>query len=139
MAATATFLMFSGRVFGKAKEAMSFYVSLFEDSRIDEIEYYVPGDEAGRPGTVKMAVFTLAGQEYRAGDGRADHASAVTPPMSVYARCRTVDEIDRICAALADGGSTLMPLGDYGFSPKFAWVLDRYGVSWQLDLAERDP
>ena len=37
---------------------------------------------------------------------------------------------------LADGGTVLMPPGSYGFSRKFAWVNDRYGVSWQLNLRE---
>ena len=27
-----------------------------------------------------------------------------------------------------------MPIGDYGFSQKFGWLVDRFGVSWQLDL-----
>lgn len=40
--------------------------------------------------------------------------------------------IDRIWAALADGGAVFMPLGAYPFSPRFGWLADRYGVSWQL-------
>jgi predicted 3-demethylubiquinone-9 3-methyltransferase (glyoxalase superfamily) len=36
---------------------------------------------------------------------------------------------------LAEGGQVLMPLDDYGFSARFGWLADRFGVSWQLDLA----
>ena len=37
-------------------------------------------------------------------------------------------------AALSDEGAVLMPPGDYGFSRRFAWVNDRFGVSWQLNF-----
>jgi predicted 3-demethylubiquinone-9 3-methyltransferase (glyoxalase superfamily) len=36
---------------------------------------------------------------------------------------------------LSNAGATLMPLGTYGFSRQFAWINDRYGVSWQLNLS----
>jgi predicted 3-demethylubiquinone-9 3-methyltransferase (glyoxalase superfamily) len=36
---------------------------------------------------------------------------------------------------MVKGGIIRMPLDNYGFSQKFAWVQDRYGVSWQLNLA----
>ncbi|EAQ36185.1 hypothetical protein NB311A_01734 [Nitrobacter sp. Nb-311A] len=36
---------------------------------------------------------------------------------------------------LSADGKSLMPLDDYGFSRRFAWVADRFGVSWQLDLS----
>lgn len=51
------FLMFEG----KAEEAMNLYVSLFPDSRVSSISRYGPG-EAGKEGTVRQAVFALAGQ-----------------------------------------------------------------------------
>jgi predicted 3-demethylubiquinone-9 3-methyltransferase (glyoxalase superfamily) len=36
---------------------------------------------------------------------------------------------------LSEGGVVLMPPNDYGFSRKFAWLNDRFGVSWQINLA----
>ncbi|MGQ7312898.1 VOC family protein [Microbacterium arabinogalactanolyticum] len=49
--------------------------------------------------------------------------------------------LDATWDALSDGGAALMPLGEYPFSPRFGWVADRYGVSWQLMLTrpEGDP
>ena len=40
-----------------------------------------------------------------------------------------------LAAALALGGGELMPAGDYGFSRRFAWVNDRFGVSWPINAA----
>ncbi len=55
--------------------------------------------------------------------------------MSLFVDCDTADELRRVTSALSEGGEVLMPLGDYGFSREFAWVSDRFGVSWQLNLA----
>ncbi|MBN9088138.1 MAG: VOC family protein [Reyranella sp.] len=35
--------------------------------------------------------------------------------------------------ATASCGGELMPVGNYGFSTLFAWVADRFGVSWQIN------
>lgn len=43
-------------------------------------------------------------------------------------------EIDRLYDKLSDGGGVLMPLDDYSFSKKFGWIVDKFGVSWQLTL-----
>lgn len=53
--------------------------------------------------------------------------------MSIWLDLDSERELDRIFATL--GGITRMPVADYGFSPRFAWVDDRFGVSWQLNLA----
>jgi predicted 3-demethylubiquinone-9 3-methyltransferase (glyoxalase superfamily) len=50
--------------------------------------------------------------------------------------CASDAEIERLYASLSSGGQTPMPLGSHGFSAKFAWVIDRYGISWQLSLSE---
>ncbi|KAB2903080.1 MAG: VOC family protein, partial [Burkholderiaceae bacterium] len=41
----------------------------------------------------------------------------------------------RVFSTLADEGKILMPLNNYGFSQRFAWLSDRFGVSWQINLA----
>jgi predicted 3-demethylubiquinone-9 3-methyltransferase (glyoxalase superfamily) len=48
--------------------------------------------------------------------------------------CESEDQIRRLSSALVEGGTAFMPLGNYGFSRQFAWVADRYSVSWQLNL-----
>ncbi|MER7763966.1 VOC family protein [Streptomyces sp. NPDC097619] len=124
-----TFLMFEGR----AEEAMTFYLSLFEDSEIVEITRY-GADGPGPEGTVQLAVFALAGQRYMCIDSPQEHAFGFTPAVSLFVRCADEPELERLYAALSEGGAELMPLGDYGFSRRFGWVNDRFGVSWQLNL-----
>jgi predicted 3-demethylubiquinone-9 3-methyltransferase (glyoxalase superfamily) len=124
-----TFLMFEGR----AEEAMSFYTSLFEDSRVLDVTRYGP-DGPGEVGTVQHAAFELAGQRFMCIDSPMKHDFGFTPAVSLFVECQEEAEIDRLYAALAEQGRELMPLGSYGFSAKFGWVNDRYGVSWQINL-----
>jgi predicted 3-demethylubiquinone-9 3-methyltransferase (glyoxalase superfamily) len=123
------FLMFDG----KAEEAMNFYVSLFEDSRVISIRRYGPG-EAGAEGSVMQASFSLAGQTILCIDSPVKHAFTFTPAMSLFVDCDADEQLGELFAKLSETGQVLMPLGNYGFSQKFAWVNDRYGVSWQLNL-----
>lgn len=123
------FLMFEG----KAEEAMNFYISLFEDSRVLCIKRYGPG-EAGAEGSVMLAVFSLAEQTIMCIDSSVKHGFTFTPAMSLFVDCKAEEQLDGLFAKLSEQGQVMMPLGDYGFSRKFAWVSDRYGVSWQLNL-----
>jgi predicted 3-demethylubiquinone-9 3-methyltransferase (glyoxalase superfamily) len=122
------FLMFEG----SAEEAMRFYVAVFHDSTVNSIEHYGPG-EPGAEGSVKHARFTLAGQEIICIDSPAKHAFTFTPSISLFVECESEAELDMAFGQLSAGGAVLMPLDAYGFSRKFAWINDRYGVSWQLN------
>lgn len=124
-----TFLMFAGR----AEEAMNFYVSLFRGAQVTRIERYGPG-EPGQEGTVKKADFTLAGHRLSCIDSPIQHDFTFTPAISLFVHCEDEAELDRVFAALSADGVLLMPPGNYGFSRKFTWVQDRFGVSWQLNL-----
>lgn len=60
---------------------------------------------------------------------------SISPRRSPSSSTASNAQIERLAEALGDGGKALMPLGDYGFSQRFAWLADRFGVSWQLNLA----
>jgi len=129
-----TFLMFVGDQHGKAEEAMNVYVSLFEDSRILGVERFEAGDDETE-GTVKQGRFTLAGREFVAMDSGREHAFTFTPAISLLVELEREQQLDAAYEKLSDGAAVLMPLQEYDFSPKFVWLQDRYGVSWQLSLA----
>ena len=124
------FLMFQN---GDAEEAMNFYISLIEDSAITNIARY-GANESGDEGTVMQATFKLKGQEFMCIDSNVKHQFDFTPSFSIFLTCDTEEELESIYGKLSDGGQALMPLGDYGFSKKFGWLNDRFGVSWQLNL-----
>jgi len=123
------FLMFEGR----AREAIDLYVSLFDDGRVLSLRPW-GADGPGRPGTIEHAELVLAGQRVLCFDSPVTHDFGFPPALSLYVACRNRPEIDRLFAALADGGQVLMALDDHGFSDRFGWVNDRFGVSWQLNV-----
>ena len=125
----AAMLMFSGQ----AEEAMSFYTALFPQSDIESIERYGP-DYPGPEGQVVHARFRLAGQLFMAMDSHIEQPFSFTPSISFFLTCADEPEIDRLAAALSEAGTVLMELGSYPFARKYAWVQDRFGVSWQLIL-----
>ncbi|HKT29201.1 VOC family protein [Dyella sp.] len=123
------FLMFEGT----AEEAMQFYVSLFDDSGVVSVERWGAHD-VGAEGKIKKAQFTLCGRSFYCSDSPIEHAFTFTPSLSLFVDLDSETNLDRAFSQLVDGGKVLMPLDDYGFSRKFGWVNDRYGVSWQLNL-----
>ena len=125
-----TFLMFEGQ----AEAAMNLYTSLFEDSAILSLNRYGP-NEPGAEGSVMHARFRLNGQEFMCIDSSVKHQFTFTPAISLYVTCQSEAEIDRLYEQLSANGNVLMPLAAYPFSPKFGWVADRFGVTWQLSLA----
>ena len=54
------------------------------------------------------------------------------PTVSFFVELPDVAGVDRVAGALLEGGSALMPLDTYPWSARYAWVVDRFGVSWQV-------
>jgi predicted 3-demethylubiquinone-9 3-methyltransferase (glyoxalase superfamily) len=125
------FLMFQG---GVASAALDFYCSLFPDAKIDAIERY-GADGPGPEGTIKLARFTIGAQSVLCSDSFIKHAFGFTPSFSFFVDVESEERVRALAARLKDGGADLMPVGNYGFSRLFAWVNDRFGVSWQINCA----
>ncbi|HJW40401.1 MAG TPA: VOC family protein [Rhizomicrobium sp.] len=123
------FLMFEGR----AEEAIRFYVATVPHSELVAITSWAEGGP-GTPGKVMRGSARIGGQVVQFSDSPVKHAFTFTPSLSLFVDCASEAELDRLFAAFSEGGQILMPLGDYGFSKKFGWVNDRFGVSWQLNL-----
>src|SRR3569832_1217850 len=98
---------------GRCEEAITFYTSLISNSKIEGITKWGPGGP-GKEGSVMRAAFTLNGVEYLATDSLAVYAFDFTPSMSIYEENESEADLDRVFAALSDGGKTLMPRGNYG-------------------------
>ncbi len=113
---------------------MNFYVSLFPGSSVEEIIRYEEGENKGK---ILQANFTLGGNKFICIDTVAKHNFRFTPVISVFVDCESMGELERVYAALAEGGEALMPLGEYGFSQKFGWLKDRYGFLLAVEPAKR--
>ena len=103
----------------QAEQAANFYVSLFENSRIDRLTRFCEGG-MGTPGSVMLVEFTLAGVGFQALNGGPVYR--LTESVSLSVDCDTQEEVDRLWTSLGDGGEP----GPCG------WVKDRFGLSWQI-------
>ena len=139
---TTPFLTFVGDQCGKAEEAINFYTSTFPNSEITSITKYTEGEAGGTPQLIKHGVFTLIGTAYMVSENNYNHAWSFTPGVSLFVECTSEHEILTLFEKLSsNGGKIMIPLdnydtGDYGFSKKFGWCEDTYGISWQLSLSE---
>lgn len=124
------FLMFQG---GKGRAALDFYVEHLPDSRIDSMELF-GAEGPGPEGTILRAHVTITGQKVMVHDSFITHGFDFTPSFSFFVTGADEGEFDRLFATLSEGGGVLMPPDNYGWSRKFGWLNDRFGVSWQLDL-----
>lgn len=125
-----TFLTFQKN---NAEEAMRFYVELFDNSKVIDIERY-DEEGPGKEGTIIRALFELNGNSFMCSDSFVQHEWDFTPAVSIWVECETEQEIEHLYEKLSEGGDVKMPLDDYGFSQFFGFVEDRFGVSWQLNL-----
>ena len=120
------FLMFQGQ----AQGALALYRSAFPDLEELLLQEHAEGPQAGQ---IAMAQVRFAGQEVMLFDSPPVHDFTFTPSSSIFLTMDVPDAVDPLARAFEAGGKFLMPPDDYGFSRRFAWVQDRFGVSWQIN------
>ena len=125
------FLMFQN---GQAQDAMDLYTSLFPDSEIVDAAYY-DEEGPGKVGTVVRATFRLGDQQVICIDSPITHEFGFTPSFSFFVDCDSAAQLNMLMTELGEGGAVLMEAGDYGFSQRFGWIADRFGVTWQFNVA----
>ena len=114
----------------RAQEALDFYRSVFPTFSLVSLQHHAtPHDNL-----VQLAVFSLQGHELMISDSFVSHEWSITPGVSLFMSLTSKDELQSLANALAVDGTTHMPAGSYGFSTFFAWVEDRFGVNWQLNV-----
>ncbi len=114
-------LMFTKDKAGKTKDAISFYASIFPDSKIEMMVPYEKG-EGDKEGFIKHSRFTLLGQNFMAMDSSGPHEFTFNEAISFVVSCDTQEEIDYYWGKLS-----AVPE-----SEQCGWLKDKYGVSWQI-------
>jgi predicted 3-demethylubiquinone-9 3-methyltransferase (glyoxalase superfamily) len=105
----------------EAEEAARFYASIFPDSRVDRVTSLLSESPSGPPGSVKVVDFTLLGQRFQAMSAGPHHE--FNDAISLVVLCDDQAELDRYWNALLAGGGKPQACG---------WLIDRFGVRWQI-------
>lgn len=108
----------------QAQEASKFYCSIFSNARITAESNLVVHLEL--EGTKVMLL--NGGPIYK-----------INPSISLFVSCTSVEEIEKLWKDLSEGGSAMMPLDRYPWSDKYGWLVDKFGMTWQLILSGEEP
>lgn len=122
----------------QSEAAARFYTSTFPNGRVTAISHYPASSDnpSGKPrGSVLTVEFEIAGQRFTALNG-GPHFT-INPSISFFAYVDTPEQAEHLFAQLSSGGSVLMPIGEYPWSPRYGWARDRFGVSWQVITSPR--
>lgn len=116
------FFLFVGDKHGKAEEAINFYVSVFQNSKVEHIVRFGK-NENEIEGEIKHGAFRLGQQQFMAMESSMGHQFAFNESISFIVNCETQQEVDYYWEKLLEGGGNEVECG---------WLKDKYGVSWQV-------
>ena len=105
----------------EAEEAARYYASIFPDSRVDRVTPLMSDSPSGPAGSVKVVEFTLFGQAFQAISAGPHHE--FNDAISILVFCDDQAELDRYWNALVEGGGKPQACG---------WLIDRFGLRWQI-------
>ncbi len=115
-------LMFTGKQYGRADEAIEHYSSIFKNVKVDGILRYGTNELPDQEGKVKHAQFALNDQKFMIMESAAPHNFTFTEGVSLTIYCESQKEIDHYWEKLTESGAESM----------CGWLKDKFGVSWQI-------
>jgi predicted 3-demethylubiquinone-9 3-methyltransferase (glyoxalase superfamily) len=124
----------------QAEQAAALYARTFPASRVVTTSRYSESvdNPSGKPrGSVLTVELELSGRRFTLLNG--GPIFTINPSISFFAHVDDPAGADRLFGPLAEGGQVLMPLDAYPWSPRYGWVQDRFGVSWQVMAGRRPP
>lgn len=105
----------------EAEEAARFYASVFPDSRVERVTTLPTESPSGPAGSVAVVEFTLCGQAFMAiSAGKHD---SFNDAVSFLVKCDSQAELDRYWSAILENGGKPQACG---------WIIDKYGLRWQI-------
>lgn len=107
---------------GNAKEAATFYCSVFKNSKITA-------------DTPMVVTFDLIGKKIMCLNGGPQFK--ITPAISLFVLLETIEETNAAWEKLMDGGKALMPIEKQPWSERYGWVQDKYGMTWQIAVVNK--
>lgn len=110
----------------EAEEAATFYAAIFPNSRVERVTPLLSESPSGPPGSVKVVDFTLLGQRFQAITAGPHHE--FNDAISLVVVCDDQAELDRYWNALLEGGKP----------QACGWLIDRFGLRWQIVPAAFD-
>ncbi|GHV73799.1 hypothetical protein AGMMS49940_11010 [Spirochaetia bacterium] len=116
---------------GCAEEAVNYYISIFPNSKIEEIEYFKER-ERGEIGKVKTVVFKLMDKFFLAMDMEKNECPVQSWQVSFYFNCIDEKVFDTIFKKLSENGTVLMGPESVFNIRKASWVTDKFGITWQI-------
>lgn len=116
----------------QAKDAANFYTDVFDNAKIKSVKT-LSSTPSGDVDIINLDIedqsftFISAGPYFK-----------INPSISFLVACANSDEVNKIYEKIREGSTPLMDLGEYAFSNRYTWIIDKYGVSWQImDMGER--
>lgn len=123
---------------GRCEDAIEFYkkslgaqvemIMRFKDS--PDPGMFTPGMEE----KIMHASFKIGETTIMASDGRCNPDTELKG-FNLAIQADSIDEAERLFAALSDGGTVTMPIEETFWSPRFGMVTDKFGVHWMVDVA----
>jgi predicted 3-demethylubiquinone-9 3-methyltransferase (glyoxalase superfamily) len=115
-------LLFTGSNTNHAEEAIRFYVSLFENARVGELNYYPEDTGPAKKGALMLGDFMLANQWFAAMDSAVEQDFTFNEAVSFSVVCKDQAEIDYFWDKLSSNTQF----------EQCGWCKDQYGLSWQI-------